>query len=126
MSISVSIQSIDETTKYLYVTGLLIASGNYPTGGDTCDFTAAVIDPDFTGPASLPLPTSKAPTQFTAESQGGLLGYQYVPVKGAALNNSKLKVSALNTFGTELSAGAYPAAVTGDSITFSAVFKKNQ
>ena len=54
---------------------------------------------------------------------GNLLN-QYTTVLGTAQNNSKLKVSAASTFGTEFSAGAYSAAILANVIGFSANFKK--
>jgi hypothetical protein len=35
-----------------------------------------------------------------------------------------VKCGAVNTFGTELAAGAYPAAYTGDVVSFTAIFRK--
>ena len=44
-------------------------------------------------------------------------------IKGAALNNQKIKINTASN--TELTAGAYPARITGDaSIQFEAVFDK--
>jgi hypothetical protein len=132
MSIQVSIQTIEATADAVFVTGKLIPSGNYVTGGinggaggDVIDFTKAVLDPLFSGIATA-IPSSKAPTQLFAESQGGVLGYQYQTIIGSAQNNNKLVISALATFGSELASGAYPAVILADNIGFSAVFQKFQ
>ena len=132
MSIQVSIQSIEATGDLVFVTGKLIPSGNYVTGGinggaggDVVDFTKAVLDPLFSGIATQ-IPSTKAPIQFFAESQGGVLGYQYATTIGTTQSNNKLVVSALNTFGTELANGAYPAVVLADNIGFTAAFQKFQ
>ena len=49
MALQVSIQSVDPFDNYVQVTGKLIPSGSYVTGGDTVNFTTAVEDPLFTG-----------------------------------------------------------------------------
>jgi hypothetical protein len=61
------------------ILNLVAFSGNYPTGGDTLDFTT-VADK---------LPSTHL-IQVFADSQNGNAGY-YVPVTGSALNNWKLK-----------------------------------
>jgi len=96
----------------LYAIGTLTFSGNYPTGGDTLDFTQ-VADK---------LPSTQIIQAF-ADSQNGNSGY-YVPVAGAALNNWKLK--AFTGGGTEISAGAYPASVTSDIVQIAITARKLQ
>lgn len=94
----------------LYAIGTLTFSGNYPTGGDTLDFTQ-VADK---------LPSTQIVQAF-ADSQNGNAGY-YVPVAGTALNNWKLK--AFTGGGTEVSAGAYPAGVTSDIVQIAITARK--
>jgi hypothetical protein len=96
----------------LYAIGTLAFSGNYPTGGDTLDFTQ-VADK---------LPSTQIVQAF-ADSQNGNAGY-YVPVAGTALNNWKLK--AFTGGGTEVSAGAYPAGVTSDIVQIAITARKLQ
>jgi hypothetical protein len=93
-----------------YAIGTLTFSGNYPTGGDTLDFTT-VADK---------LPSDQL-IQVFADSQNGNSGY-YVPVQGSALNNWKLK--AFSGGGTELSAGAYPSTVTSDVVQLTITARK--
>jgi hypothetical protein len=93
-----------------YAIGTLAFSGNYPTGGDTLDFTT-VADK---------LPSDQL-IQVFADSQNGNSGY-YVPVQGSALNNWKLK--AFTGGGTEVSAGAYPASVTTDIVQITITARK--
>jgi hypothetical protein len=93
-----------------YAIGSLTFSGNYPTGGDTMDFTT-VADK---------LPSTQI-IQVFADSQNGNAGY-YVPVQGSALNNWKLK--AFTGGGTEVSAGAYPASVTTDIVQVTITARK--
>ena len=97
---------------FLYAIGTLAFSGNYPTGGDTLDFTQ-VADK---------LATTQIIQAF-AESQNGNSGY-YVAVAGAALNNWKLK--AFSGGGTEVAAGAYPASVTSDIVQITITARKLQ
>ncbi len=124
--IQVKINNVDASGNGdVVVEGILVASGNYVSGGDTVDFTGAVKGPQFSG-LSKEIPASGAPKQLWVASQAGNINFQYAPNLGSAQNNCKLVVSASNTFGTELSAGAYPAGVTGDTIGFRATFSKLQ
>ena len=97
-------------SNFMYAVATLTFSGNYPTGGDTLDFTT-VADK---------LPSTQI-VQVFAESQNGNSGY-YIPVQGTALNNWKLK--AFVGGGTEITAGAYPAGVTGDVVQLSITARK--
>lgn len=123
MPVSVSIQNINaQNNGAIVVTGKLIFSGNYPTGGDTVDFTAAVADPALVGGAGPFIESSLPPMNFDAWSQTGLLADAYLPVIGTTQKNNKVKV--VTAFGTELGAGAYPAAVIADNVGFQASFFK--
>jgi hypothetical protein len=97
-------------SNFVYAVATLTFSGNYPTGGDTLDFTT-VADK---------LPSTQI-VQVFAESQNGNSGY-YIPVQGAALNTWKLK--AFIGGGTEIGAGAYPGTVTGDIVQLSITARK--
>jgi hypothetical protein len=113
MPITITLQpnNVDGSGSNLfYAIGSLTFSGNYPTGGDTLDFTT-VADK---------LPSDQI-IQVFADSQNGNAGY-YVPVQGSALNNWKLK--AFSGGGTELSAGAYPASVTSDIVQITITARK--
>jgi hypothetical protein len=113
MSITISLlpSNVDGSGSNLfYAIGTLSFSGNYPTGGDTMDFTT-VADK---------LPSDQL-IQVFADSQNGNSGY-YVPVQGSALNNWKLK--AFTGGGTEVSAGAYPASVTTDIVQITITARK--
>jgi len=115
MPITITLLSSNEDgsgSNLFYAIGTLAFSGNYPTGGDTLDFTT-VADK---------LPSDQI-IQVFADSQNGNAGY-YVPVQGTALNNWKLK--AFNGGGTELSAGAYPSSVTGDVVQVTITARKLQ
>ena len=99
-------------SNFFYAIGTLTFSGNYPTGGDTLDFTQ-VADK---------LPSTQI-IQVFADSQNGNGGY-YVPVQGSALNNWKLKC--FSGGGTEVSAGAYPGSITGDIVQVTITARKLQ
>lgn len=111
ISISLTPNNVDSSaSNFVYAIATLTFSGNYPTGGDTMDFTQ-VADK---------LPSTQIVQAF-AESQNGNSGY-YVFIQGSALNNAKLK--AFNGGGTELTAGAYPASVTSDVVQLSITARK--
>ena len=111
ITISLSPLNVDSSaSNFVYAIATLSFSGNYPTGGDTLDFTT-VADK---------LPSTQIVQAF-AESQNGNSGY-YIPVQGSALNNWKLK--AFVGGGTEISAGAYPASVTSDIVQLSITARK--
>jgi hypothetical protein len=111
ITISLSPLNVDSSaSNFVYAIGTLTFSGNYPTGGDTLDFTQ-VADK---------LPSTQIVQTF-AESQNGNGGY-YVAIAGSALNNWKLK--AFNGGGTEISAGAYPASVTSDIVQLAITARK--
>jgi hypothetical protein len=113
MPITISLQpaNVDSSaSNFAYAIATLAFSGNYPSGGDTLDFTQ-VADK---------IPSTQM-VQAWAKSQNGNSGY-YVAVAGSALNNWKLK--AFNGGGTEISAGAYPASVTSDVVQLSITARK--
>jgi len=113
MAITISLlpNNVDSSaSNFVYAVATLAFSGNYPTGGDTLDFTQVAN--------VLPSDTI---VQAFAESQNGNSGY-YIPVQGSALNSWKLK--AFVGGGTEVTAGAYPAGVTGDIVQLSITARK--
>ena len=103
--------------KRIHVSGTATASGNYSTGGDTLDLSQFPV-----------VAATQPPVQGTAWMDG-LAGYDYVFAPGSAMNNGKVKIfqqgAGAGAF-PELAAGAYPAAITGDAITFYGIFKKLQ
>ncbi len=116
MSIAISLPptNVDgSASNFVYAIATLTFSGNYVTGGDTLDFTQ--VADKLCGSQVI---------QAFAESQNGNGTYFYVPVVGSALNTWKLKV--FQGFGTEISAAAYPAGVTGDIVQLTITVRKLQ
>ncbi len=110
MALAITINDVDAVAANIYIFGTLTASGSYSTGGDTLDFTTVASQ----------ISASQVPVQIWI---GGSTGDGYAWIKGAALNNQKVKIN--TTSNTELGSGAYPARITGDaSIQFEAVFNK--
>lgn len=117
MALTFSLVDTWDDGKRVHVTGTVAASGSYTTGGDTVDLSQFPL-----------IASTQAPIQGTAWMDG-LAGYDYVFAPGAAMNSGKVKMfqqgASAGAF-PELAAGAYPAAITGDTISFYGIFKKLQ
>lgn len=118
MSIAINITGIEDGVDLQTIVGTLTFSGSYVPGGDTIDWTTVVGTQIgsriFIGQA-LP----------TYGSVAGSTGDSYGPILGTALNAGKVKINTASN--TELSAGAYPARITGDAnIQFSYTFPRLQ
>jgi hypothetical protein len=101
----------------IHASGTVAASGNYSTGGDTLDLSQFPI-----------IASTQPPIQGTVWLDG-LAGYDYVFSPGSALNSGKVKIFEQGTSAgafPEIAAGAYPSAITGDTITLYGIFKKLQ
>src|SRR6267142_1100828 len=124
MAVKVSIQNVSKIVGgqgAFFVTGVLVLTGNYVTGGDTIDFTAAVADPALVGGAGAFLECSLPLQQLDIWSQSGNIANTYFPVIGTTQKNCKVKI--VSAFNTELGAGAYPAAILADNIAFAAILE---
>jgi len=117
MALTFSLVDTWDDGKRVHVSGTIAASGSYTTGGDTLDLS------------QVPLVASDQPPISGTAWMDGLAGYDYVFMPGAAMNSNKVKIfqqgASAGAF-PELAAGAYPGAITGDSITFYGIFKKLQ
>ena len=117
MALTFSLVDTWDDGKRIHVSGTVAASGNYATGGDTLDLSQFPI-----------IASAQAPIQGTAWMDG-LAGYDYVFAPGAAMNSNRVKIfqqgSAAGAF-PELAAGAYPAAIAADTVTFYGIFQKLQ
>ena len=126
MAVTLTLTDIDPGTTQLYAFGTVQLSGNYPSGGDTIDWTqlskqltvrGQTVESSMTDPAFGP-----ALASFTV--QGGTPN-QYQMQQGTAANNWKMRGYTTGSAGAEFTGGAaYPASATTDVITFSAQFRK--
>src|SRR5579863_635195 len=117
MAMTFSVVDTWDDGKRIHVSGTVVPSGNYTTSGDTLDLSQVPL-----------IASDQPPTQGTGWMDG-LAGYDYVFYPGATMNANKVKIfqqgSAAGAF-PELAAGAYPTAITSDTITFYGIFKKLQ
>ncbi len=117
MALTFSVVDTWDDGKRIHVSGTVTATGNYSTSGDTLDLS------------QIPLIASDQPPVQGTGGMDGLAGYDYIFYPGAAMNSNKVKVfqqgTAAGAF-PELAAGAYPAGITADTITFYGIFKKLQ
>jgi hypothetical protein len=115
MALTFSLVDTWDDGKRIHVTGTIAVSGNYSTSGDTLDLSQSPL-----------VAATQPPIQGTARMDG-LAGYDYVFYPGAAMNSNKVKIfqqgASAGAF-PELAAGAYPSAITADTITFYGIFKK--
>lgn len=115
MALTFSLVDTWDDGKRVHVSGTVAATGNYSTGGDTLDLSQFPI-----------VASSQPPVQGTSWMDG-LAGYDYLFLPGAAMNANKVKIfqqgASAGAF-PELAAGAYPTAITGDTITFYGIFPK--
>jgi hypothetical protein len=92
-------------------------SGVYTQGGDGVNFLTA------TNPNAIPsaIPSNAAPSEIKPGS--GVAGYEFEFIIGSNATNGLLKVYTAS--GTELNAGAYPAALLADmaNMRFDAIFR---
>lgn len=115
MALTFNIMDTWDDGKRIHVSGTVAASGNYATGGDTLDLS------------QVPLVAATQPPVNGTAWMDGLAGYDYVFFPGAAMNANKVKIfqqgASAGAF-PEVAAGAYPSAITSDTITFYGIFKK--
>src|SRR5277367_7056745 len=110
MALAFSLVDTWEDGKRVHVSGTVVATGNYVTSGDTLDLSQVPV-----------IASAQPPIQGTAWMDG-LAGFDYVFIPGAAMNSNKVKMfasaGAAQSAFPELTAGAYPGAITADTITF--------
>jgi hypothetical protein len=94
-------------------------SGNYTPGGDACSLAASgITDPNLITP-SLPGQNPPVPPTVDEEALGGNYA-ELIPAN--TLSGYKLKF--YQPGGSELGAGAYPAAITGGTLTIKMIHPK--
>jgi len=108
MSLALTVTSQWWDGKKIHVIGTVVASGSYATNGDTINFSG------------LGIKSSQSPLRVDLISLNGY-GLAFAPASPPAQATGKMRVN--TTSNTELAAGAYPAGVTGDTITFYAIFE---
>jgi hypothetical protein len=108
MSLAVTVTKQWFDGKKIHVVGSIVASSTYATGGDALSF------------ASLGIKSSQAPFWVKFNSLNGY-SYVYSPNATPTQANGLMRVN--TTANTELTAAAYPAGVTGDTIGFYALFE---
>lgn len=127
-------RSIMPADRFLEVILLLSFSGSYSTGGDTLDLTnggGTLAAPNIMSLLGLvdgvaDITTSPSGPAASQSATGGY--YSVVPPNGNAviklsdISNLKLKIFA--AAGSELSAGAYPSAVTTDVVKLRILFRR--
>jgi hypothetical protein len=126
MAVTLTLTDIDPGTTQLYAFGTVALSGNYPSGGDTLDWTQLAKQVTVRGQtveSSMGDP-AYGPLQANFTVQGGTPN-QYQMQQGTAANNWKMRGYSTGSGGAEFTGGAaYPASATTDVITFSAQFRK--
>lgn len=138
MSAQVQINNINAIGGAITISGFIVLSGTYPTGGDPLNFSGngtlpVTADPSFVGMVAAV--ESSALLNLDVWSMGGssiaasATGYNVVCTKTGtpSLINPqtgvKLKVAALGA-STEHAASSYEAGYTGDIVAFQATFTK--
>lgn len=141
MAAQVQIQSVKADGQVLYVTFVVVLSGNYPTGGDPLNFTSGGVLPAIQDPAFIGMVAAVESSnllQADVWSQAGQqiagassVSYDVVrattgsPPSCNPATGLKLKVGAVGVNPTtEHAAAGYEAAYTGDSIAGMAIFTK--
>lgn len=103
--------------KFERVYGTLVFSGNYNTGArDAINFSTL-----SGGVAGMGVKSNKIPVNVFIQ---GVNGYSYGYIPGTTRDNGTVKISTGGAAELTGAPTAYPAGVTGDTITFEAIFCK--
>ena len=109
MALALTVQKVTMDLRDKELSISAVASGNYTAGGDTVNLTSLLNPKNFSNAlAGYPGKIE----DFSIEQMPAGYGGELIP--GTTLANWKLKI--FTTSNTELGAGAYPAAITGDTI----------
>jgi hypothetical protein len=126
MAVTLTLTDVDPGTTQLYVFGTVQLSGNYPSGGDTIDWTQLAKQVTVRGQTveSSMADPAYGPIQASFSVQGGTPN-QYQMQQGTAANAWKMRGYTTGSSGAEFSGGAaYPNSALNDIITFTAQFRK--
>jgi len=126
MSVTLTVTDIEVGNQIVEVFGTVAVASNYPTGGDTVDWTALFGQQSVRGQivtTSMTDPTF-GPVQASFTVQGGTPNL-YNLQQGSADNNWKMRGYTSGSGGAEFTGGsAYPSSASGDKIVFYAAFRK--
>lgn len=120
MAIAVAFTDVWTDGRRIHAIGTLTFSGNYAAGGDALAIRAA------TGVSARNWKSRNDPTHVMIQGKAGHL-YEYDAAAKKVLvrrNKNPADAGGADIPFPELAAAAYPAAVTGDTVTFYAVGKK--
>lgn len=109
MSLALTVVKVARYLRDKEIILAVVASGNYVAGGDTINLTS-LLNPSHFDDAVIGYPGKIE--DYSIEQMPAGYGGEMIP--GTNLTNWKLKIT--TTANTELAAGAYPAAITGDTI----------
>lgn len=118
--IALTLLGITKTANHTRVLAKLALSGNYPTNGDTIDFTSLLGQAD-----GVAIFTASNPPIFgdVSTSTGAGTGWMASFFAGSQINNGKVKFIVSST-GAEHANGAYTAALAADpNVTGEFVFE---
>lgn len=109
MSLTLTVTDHWQDGKRIHVVGTIVAAGNYTTAGVTLSF------------ADTKIKSSSIPEVVLIAGANGLYIYRYQP--GTGIADGKVLVVDLSTQ-AQLAAAAFPAGITGDTLTVYAIFPK--
>jgi hypothetical protein len=109
MTMAAVVKNTDFTRRRKKLNIEVTMSSNYATGGDTLNLTT-MTNPNFLAGANV----NSIPPQCDVAFKNGPGGYEPRWVPGTTLANGKVQI--YSTGGTEVAAGAYPAALSGDKL----------
>jgi len=118
MSVQINVSRVDKTLQGSFVEGTFGFTGNYPAGGETINWGSGAGIPSNSGPLGL-VDVKEQPAFGTA-----VTGYLFYLIAGSSAANWKLQVAtAGGQPSTQVTAGAYPAALLTAVIQFRAFFR---
>ena len=118
VTFSTAVGRLDSTQSTAIVRGSVALTGSYTAGGDTLNFTSSK-SPVLSAKPPLEVLWTENPSATITPS-----GYNIYYQTGTTPANGKIRIT--SAAGTELSAGAYPAALLQANISFLAYFTLGQ
>ena len=118
VTFSQAVGRLDSTQSTAIVRGTVALTGNYASGGGTLSFTSSK-SPVLSAHAPLNVLFTENPSATVPPS-----GYNLYYQTGTTPANGKIRIT--SAAGTELTAGAYPAALLQANVSFLAYFTLGQ